>query len=85
VMLVCLQPMLTSVAEKKEKPSVALQQAVPRILQSASLGLPCKQMCDSITTICGCGREATFGEVFGVFFSFSFYLWLNSLIRRLNI
>jgi len=56
-------PMLTSVAEKKEKPSVALQQAVPRILQSASLGLPCKQMCDAITTTCGCGRAPTFGEV----------------------
>lgn len=56
-------PMLTSVAEKKEKPSVALQQAVPRILQSASLGLPCKQMCNAITTTCGCGQAATFGEV----------------------
>ncbi|KAG0572094.1 hypothetical protein KC19_VG067800 [Ceratodon purpureus] len=56
-------PMLTAVAERKEKPSVALQQAVPRILQSASLGLPCKEMCDTITTTCGCGRAATFGEV----------------------
>lgn len=56
-------PMLTAVAEKKEKPSVAFQQAVPRILQSASLGLPCKQMCDAITTTCGCGRAPTFGEV----------------------
>ena len=64
--LTSLQPMLTSVAEKKEKPSVALQQAVPRILKSASLGLPCRQMCDAITTTCGCGRAATFGEVCGV-------------------
>jgi hypothetical protein len=56
-------PLLAAVAERKEKASLALQQVVPRMLQAASLGLPCKQMCNAITDTCGCGEAANFGEV----------------------
>ncbi|KAH9538718.1 hypothetical protein CY35_15G020300 [Sphagnum magellanicum] len=55
-------PLISSVALRKEKPSVALQEAVPRMLQAASLGLPCREMCDTITQTCGCGKPTTFGQ-----------------------
>ncbi len=58
-----MQPLISSVALRKEKPSVALQEAVPRMLQAASLGLPCREMCDTITQTCGCGEPTTFGQV----------------------
>jgi hypothetical protein len=55
-------PLISLVALRKEKPSVALQEAVPRMLQAASLGLPCREMCDTITQTCGCGKPTTFGQ-----------------------
>ncbi|KAL2644791.1 hypothetical protein R1flu_012378 [Riccia fluitans] len=56
-------PMISSVALKKVTPVVAVQSAVPRMLQAASLGLPCRNMCNAITQTCGCDHPATFGEV----------------------
>ncbi|KAG6554646.1 hypothetical protein Mapa_003664 [Marchantia paleacea] len=56
-------PMISSVALKKLTPVAALQLAVPRMLQTASLGLPCRKMCNAVTQTCGCGQAATFGEV----------------------
>lgn len=56
-------PMISAVAMKRATPISALQDAVPRMLQTASLGLPCRSMCNAITDTCGCGDPATFGEV----------------------
>ncbi|CAM6098318.1 unnamed protein product [Calypogeia fissa] len=56
-------PMISAVALKKATPVAALQEAIPRMVQTASLGLPCREMCDAITDTCGCGEAATFGEV----------------------
>lgn len=58
-----LQPMISAVSLKKATPVLALQEAIPRMLQTASLGLPCRKMCNAITDTCGCGEAATFGEV----------------------
>jgi len=58
-----MQPLISAVTLKKEKASVALQEAVPRMLQAASLGLPCREMCDAITHTCGCDKPTTFGQV----------------------
>ncbi|CAK9875514.1 unnamed protein product [Sphagnum jensenii] len=55
-------PLISAVTLKKEKASVALQEAVPRMLQAASLGLPCREMCDAITHTCGCDKPTTFGQ-----------------------
>jgi hypothetical protein len=58
-----MQPLISAVTLKKEKASVARPEAVPRMLQAASLGLPCREMCDAITHTCGCDKPTTFGQV----------------------
>ncbi|GLJ41208.1 hypothetical protein SUGI_0853070 [Cryptomeria japonica] len=54
--------LISSVASKKSSPSVSLQKAVPRIIQAASLGFPCKMMCEAVVEAYGCSQP-TFGEV----------------------
>lgn len=56
-------PLISSIASEKSSATISLQQALPRIIQAASLGFPCKKMCRAIMDSCGCAQQPTFGEV----------------------
>eukprot|EP01018_Ginkgo_biloba_P034049 Gb_13640 [translate_table: standard] len=55
--------LISSTSSTKSSVAIALQQAVPRIIQAASLGFPCKKMCNAVMGSCGCGQSPTFGKV----------------------
>lgn len=50
-------------AKDEEGYEDALGEVVPDILKALSMGLPCREMCDTVTQTCGCGDPETFGEV----------------------
>jgi hypothetical protein len=58
-----VQPVLSRVIKDEEDPEDALGEAIPDLLQALSMGLPCREMCDTVTRTCGCGDPETFGEV----------------------
>lgn len=56
-------PVISSITSEKSSATISLQQALPRIIQAASLGFPCKKMCKDVMDSCGCSQQPTFGEV----------------------
>eukprot|EP00249_Psilotum_nudum_P000993 c13235_g1_i1 orf=338-1528(-) len=56
-------PVISSTILKKGSAAITLQKAMPRILRAASLGLPCKEMCQAIIGSCSCGQIFSIGEV----------------------
>eukprot|EP00850_Spirogloea_muscicola_P014283 SM000101S09281 [mRNA] locus=s101:310714:313080:- [translate_table: standard] len=56
-------PVVDEVATQHLQLKEALQSHVPRMLEGASLGLPCREMCHHITNTCSCGINTTFGAV----------------------
>ena len=55
-------PLISSITSEKSSATISLQQALPRIIQAASLGFPCKKMCEDVMDSCGCAQQPTFGE-----------------------
>lgn len=56
-------PLISFITLEKSSATISLQQALPRIIQAASLGFPCKKMCRAVMDSCGCAQQPTFGEV----------------------
>ena len=55
-------PLISSITSEKSSATISLQQALPRIIQAASLGFPCKKMCEDVMDSCGCAQQPTFAE-----------------------
>lgn len=56
-------PLISSITSEKFSATISLQQALPHIIQAASIGFPCKKMCRAVMDSCGCAQQPTFGEV----------------------
>ncbi|CAI6001145.1 unnamed protein product [Closterium sp. NIES-65] len=55
-------PELRQITTGQEKPDELIEAALPRMLAAFSLGLPCKEMCLEVTSLCSCGQITTFGQ-----------------------
>ena len=59
-------PLISSITSEKSYATISLQQALPRIIQVASLGFPCKKMCEDVMDSCGCAQQPTLEKVSAV-------------------
>ncbi|KAH9325149.1 hypothetical protein KI387_005327, partial [Taxus chinensis] len=60
--------LISFIASKKSSTTMSLQKGVHHIIQAASLGFPCKMMCEAVIEACGCPQQPTFGESLIEFF-----------------
>lgn len=65
---VAILPAMVQLIDAREQGSSAelmtvVAQAIPTIMQTMSLSMPCREMCHRVINTCGCGKEHTFGSL----------------------
>ncbi|KAK3273920.1 hypothetical protein CYMTET_17867 [Cymbomonas tetramitiformis] len=65
---VAILPAMVQLIDAREQGSsvelmTVVAQAIPTIMQTMSLSMPCREMCYRVINTCGCGKEHTFGSL----------------------